>query len=166
MPSDPVVSAALNAMTSRLTAGATVSDHTRAAQRIAKSWRITVVQIDESRYRHEVPVDPAFDQRIDILDVQTQTAYEFKVSGKNAHSEFYKDVVKVLLYNSHRTEFKISKLVFITEEQYGRSCLDTAMIRAYIDLLQSNGLLVDIQYVQAPIGALAEIANNVADQTK
>ena len=30
------------------------------------------------------------DQRIDVVDRETSCAYEFKVSGKNAASEFYK----------------------------------------------------------------------------
>jgi len=54
-----------------------------------------------------------------------------KYQGKNAWAEFYKDIVKVVLWNEKRKK-KISCLVFITEEKYGRPFLDAAMPRAYI----------------------------------
>ena len=57
-------------------------------------------------------VTPELDQKIDIVDSETACAYEFKVSGKNAWAEFYKDVVKVLMWNQHR-EKKLSCLTFI-----------------------------------------------------
>lgn len=64
-------------------------------------------------------VKPELDQKIDIVESETACAYEFKVSGKNAWAEFYKDVVKVLMWNQHR-EKKLSCLTFITEEKYGK----------------------------------------------
>ena len=51
----------------------------------------------------------------------TDCAYEFKVSGKIAWAEFYKDIVKIIIWNEKRKK-KISCLVFITEENSdGRS---------------------------------------------
>jgi hypothetical protein len=111
-------------------------------QAIAKAWRKAVHELDPDRFLIEALVDPELDQKIDILDRETLCAYEFKVSGKNAQSEFYKDVVKVIVWNErHKT--KIGRLVFITEE-YGRRFLDAPMPQAYIQYLESHGLRVRI----------------------
>ena len=93
-----ILQAARDAFAGRLMGVATVSDHTRNAQQIATVWKKTCVAFDESRIGYEVPISPEIDQRLDILDRQEMCAYEFKVSGKNAHSEFYKNVVKVILF--------------------------------------------------------------------
>jgi hypothetical protein len=93
-----------------------------------------------------VSVAPELDQKIDIIDSETSCAYEFKVSGKNAPAEFYKDVVKVIMWNE-RKKRKLTCLVFITEEKWGRRFLDVPMPRAYITYLAKNGLDVKVEYV-------------------
>jgi hypothetical protein len=129
----------------------TVSQFTKNAQAIAKAWRKAVHELDPDRFLIEALVDPELDQKIDILDRETHCAYEFKVSGKNATSEFYKDVVKVIVWNErHKT--KIGRLVFITEE-YGRRFLGAPMPQAYIRYLDDHGLRVSIAYVTAETGA-------------
>jgi hypothetical protein len=143
----PVVRAAKEAFKARVMAGSDVSTHTKNAQAIAKAWRAAAFDLDPSRYQYEVPVRPDFDQRIDVLDREEMCAFEFKVSGKNATAEFYRDVVKVLLWNE-RHEMKIRKLVFITEETYGRKYLDKPMPKAFIHFLENHGLAVEIEYVQ------------------
>jgi len=82
----------------------TVSTHTRNAQAIAKAWRAAAFDLDPSRYQYEVPVRPDFDQRFDVLDRHDMCAFEFKVSGKNATNEFYKDVVNILLWNERHDD--------------------------------------------------------------
>lgn len=96
---DPVVDAAQKAFVHRLQGNSDVSDNTRNAQAIAKIWRAEVSRINPQRYQIEMLVAPDLDQRIDVLDFETDTAYEFKVSGKNAAAEFYKDVVKAIVWN-------------------------------------------------------------------
>jgi hypothetical protein len=145
--SHPVVNAAREAFKARVIEGSDVSTHTKNAQAIAKAWRAAAFDLDPSRYQYEVPVRPDFDQRLDVLDRQEMIAFEFKVSGKNATSEFYRDVVKVLLWNE-RHEAKIKKLVFITEEKYGRRYLDTPMPKAFISFLRNHGLEVEIEYLK------------------
>ncbi|MEF8747838.1 MAG: hypothetical protein V5B31_08400 [Candidatus Accumulibacter propinquus] len=117
--SDPVVAAAQSAFAQRLRDSSDVSDNTRNAQAIAKAWRTAVYELDPDRYQIEVLVAPDLDQKIDVLDTETHTAYEFKVSGKNATGEFYKDIVKVIVWNRKRKR-PIGKLVFVTEEEWGR----------------------------------------------
>jgi hypothetical protein len=144
--SDEVVNAAQRAFALRLREGSNVSEHTKNAQAIAKAWRSNVYDLDADRYQIEALVAPELDQKIDVLDMQTHTAYEFKVSGKNATAEFYKDVVKVLIWNRKRKK-PIKRLVFITEEGEGRRYLDAPMPREYAQYLSEHGLKVDVAYV-------------------
>ncbi len=145
--SDPIIQAAQVAFKQRLQDNNDVSDNTRNAQAIAKAWRSAVHTLDPDRYQIEALVAPDLDQKIDILDTETNTVYEFKVSGKNATGEFYKDVVKVIVWNQKRKK-KLNRLVFITEEEWGRKYLDTPMPRAYIDYLATHGLEVSVVYVR------------------
>ena len=144
---DPVVSAAQLAFSVRLKDSSDVSENTKNAQGIAKAWRSAVHKLDPDRFQIEAMVTPELDQKIDIVDAETACAYEFKVSGKNAWAEFYKDVVKVLMWNQHRKK-KLSSLVFITEEKHGKPFLDAPMPRAYIKYLAEHGLKVSIEYVR------------------
>jgi hypothetical protein len=81
-----------------------------------------------------------------VVDRETACTYEFKVSGKNAWAEFYKDIVKVLMWNQRR-KTRLKTLVFVTEEKYGRPFLDAPMPRAYIKYLAEGGLNVHVVYV-------------------
>lgn len=142
-----IVAAAQIAFSARIKNSSDVSDNTKNAQQIAKSWRSAVHVLGPDRFQIEALVSPDLDQRIDIVDLEDSCAYEFKISGKNAHSEFYKDVVKILLWNNRR-EKKLSKLVFITEEKFGGRALQSPMPRAYIALLAERGLAVEVAYVR------------------
>ena len=144
---DPVVQAAQIAFSVRLRGSTDVSENTKNAQAIAKSWRKAVHDLDPDRFQIEAMVSPELDQKIDIVDSATNWAYEFKVSGKNAWAEFYKDIVKVIIWNQKRKK-KLSGLVFITEENWGRPFLDGPMPRAYVGYLKENGLIVRVEYVQ------------------
>ena len=144
---DPVVTAAQLAFSVRLKDSSDVSENTKNAQAIAKAWRGAVHKLDPDRFQIEAMVTPELDQKIDIVDSQTSCAYEFKVSGKNAPAEFYKDIVKVIIWNIHRSK-KLSCLTFITEEKYGKPFLDAPMPRAYIKYLAEQGLKVRVEYVR------------------
>jgi hypothetical protein len=144
---DPVVFAAQAAFAVRIKDSNDVSENTKNAQAIAKAWRGAVHNLNPDRFQIEALVTPELDQKIDVVDPQTSCAYEFKVSGKNAWAEFYKDVVKVIIWNEKRTK-KLSGLVFITEEKFGRPFLDAPMPCAYISYLAKQGLTVRIEYVR------------------
>ena len=64
----------------------------------------------------EVPVGKSLNEKIDVINISTATAYELKASGKNAGHEFYKDIFKVIVYNQHHDK-KLERLVFITEKK-------------------------------------------------
>jgi hypothetical protein len=82
-----------------------------------------------------------------VVDTETSCAYEFKVSGKNAASELYKGIVKVIIWNEGRKK-KLSSLVFITGEKHGRPYLKAPMPKAYIKHLAEGGLKVTVEYVR------------------
>ena len=144
---DPVVEAAQLAFSVRLKGSTDVSENTKNAQAIAKAWRSAVHALDPDRFEIEAMVIPELDQKIDIVDRENGCAYEFKVSGKNAPAEFYKDIVKIIIRNE-KLKKKLSSLVFITEEKWGRPFLDAPMPRAYMKYLAEIGLNVSVEYVR------------------
>jgi hypothetical protein len=79
----------------------------------------------------------------------TPPAVRFRISGFSCHAsaEFYKDIVKVIIGNQKRKK-KLTKLVFITEEKWGRQYLDTPMPSVYTSYLATTGLDVVVLYVQ------------------
>ncbi len=144
---DPVVNAAQLAFSLRLKNSSDVSENTKNANAIGKKWRSDVYALDPDRYQIEAMVASELDQRIDVVDQKQGCAYEFKVSGKGACAEFYKDIVKVIIWN-RKGKKKLSSLAFITEEKHGRPFLDAPMPRAYIKHLAEVGLIVTVEYVR------------------
>src|SRR3984893_7665672 len=96
---DPVVTAAQLVFSVLLKDSSKLSANTKNAKAIGKAWRGAVHELDPDRFQIEALVAPDLDQKIDIIDSETSRAYEFKVSGKNAAAEFYKDIVKVIIWN-------------------------------------------------------------------
>jgi len=145
---DRIVNAAQRAFSARLKGSSDVSKNTKNAQAIAKAWRGAVYELDPGRFEIEAMVAPNLDQKFDVVDRSTRRAYEFKVSGKNAWAEFYKDIVKVIIRNQGHSKNKLSGLVFITDEEHGRPFLDKPMPRAYIKYLAKEGLKVSVEFVK------------------
>ena len=101
-----IIQAASNAIKLRSTTGS-VSEFTKNAQAIAKDWIKRCWELDPNRLSFEETIHPDFNERLDLLDKQEMTAYEFKVSGKNAQNEFYKDIVKIVVWNGLKPQNKI-----------------------------------------------------------
>ena len=144
---DKILKAAKDAFKTRLKNNSNVSENTVNAQEIAREWRSRCWELDPDRILIEATIHPDLNQRIDVVDRQDHYAYEFKVSGKNATAEFYKDVVKVILWNEKRRD-KLEKLVFITEEEWGKKYLDTEMPKAFMAYLSRSGLKIEIEYIR------------------
>jgi hypothetical protein len=144
---EKILKAAQDAFKTRLKNNSNVSENTVNAQQIARDWRLRCWELDRDRILIEATVHPGLNQRIDVVDRQDHCAYEFKVSGKNATSEFYKDVVKVILWNEERPD-KLEKLVFITEEEWGKRYLNTEMPKAFMAYLSRSGLKIEIEYIR------------------
>ncbi|QQS34734.1 MAG: hypothetical protein IPM56_10720 [Ignavibacteriales bacterium] len=140
-----IIDAAKSAIQLRVTSG-TISEHTRNAQKITKEWRTACYNLDPSRILFEESVHPEFNERIDIIDREEMTAYELKVSGNNASNEFYKDIVKIIVWNKLKPSNKIKKLIFITVKD-GRRFLDKKFIEEYLVALNQMGILVKVIYI-------------------
>lgn len=119
-----------------------VSEHTKSAQLITREWQgeVCVGEIEK-----EVRVSPDNNERIDIVDKRAKTAYELKVSGKNTHHEFYKNLVKVLTYNEYQEKGeKLSKLVFISEKT-GIALLQSRLDARFCKMLtEMHGLSIEL----------------------
>jgi hypothetical protein len=106
------------------------------ASAVTKTWQHAV---ESEHIRPEVPVAVHLQEKIDLVDFSTATAYEMKVSGKNAGHEFYKDIFKVLVYNQHKDQ-KLRTLVFITE-QHGADKLNRGLGEAVIEAVRQDTFL-------------------------
>jgi len=144
---DPVVAAARDALASAGRQGRRPGSRVTPLQ-IVKRWQAAVQAIDETCFRAGVLVAPNLkvSQIVDLVDEGARTAYSFNVIGRDADGELYRDIVKIMFWNQTR-EFKIKRLVFITEEEWGRKYLDTPLVRSFIELLSVQGLEVSIEYV-------------------
>lgn len=92
--------------------------------------------------KSEVSVSTENNEKIDVVDLKEKIAYELKVSGKNNHHEFYKDLVKILTYKEYQPqEFKIIKLFFISESEEITS-LKGRLYSKFIELVRSVHNLV------------------------
>jgi hypothetical protein len=107
-----------------------VSAHTKSAQKITKEWQKKIVS---DLIEIEVDVSPKTNEKIDVIDISAGVAYELKVSGKNAHHEFYKDIAKVLTYNEYQSS-KLKKLIFISE-QAGIAALRSRLDARFLALM-------------------------------
>jgi hypothetical protein len=90
----------------------------------------------------EVPVAAHLNERIDVIDYSSKTAYELKVSGKNPQHEFYKDIFKVLVYNQNHTVL-IERLIFLTESAPIER-LKRGLGAAVIEMLSGNKLGITV----------------------
>lgn len=118
----------------------TVSAHTRSAQKITKEWQ---EKISDDKVKCEESVSPNNNEKIDVIDYDNKIAYELKVSGKNTHHEFYKDIFKLIIFNEYSTE-KILKLVFISEKP-GIENLKKRIDNKLFDLIkQKHNLTVEL----------------------
>ena len=69
-----------------------VSEQTKSAQSVCRSWQEAVADNFHDRFRAEYSVGDGFNEKIDLVDLQDAVAYELKVSKNNTHSEFYHHV--------------------------------------------------------------------------
>lgn len=92
-----------------------ISNATRQAITITKEWQNYFRDYEHLEAETRVAKDNK--EKIDIVDHQQRLAYEMKVSGKNPHHEFYKDLIKIVIYNENNPQKKLHTLVFITEDE-------------------------------------------------
>ena len=68
-------------------------------------------------------------ERIDLVDMNEGTAFELKVSPKNTHFEFYRDIFKLAVHNKEAQDFKLVRLVFITPQK-GAEKLQSSFVKS------------------------------------
>ena len=96
--------------------GSHIGSQTSKSVDVTTEWQKLVLSIDDQRYQKEYPIlhDNKAKYRIDVVDWDLKIAYELKVSAKNPHHEFYKDIFKVALANKDQVKFK--KVYFCVQE--------------------------------------------------
>lgn len=102
---------------------------------VTLAWQKSVASKD---VKCEVPIEENLNEKIDVIDFSTATAYELKASGKNAGHEFYKDIFKILVYNQHHDR-KLERLVFITEKK-GIARLSKGLGKAVLESVASYNI--------------------------
>lgn len=117
------------------------------AAAVTNAWQKALENLE--RVQSEVSVGDGLGERIDVVDFSNATAYEMKVSGKNAPHEFYRDVFKIWAYNRTQRP-KLKRFVFISEpmgiERLAKG-LPNAVIERAGDLL---GISVELVSVTEP----------------
>lgn len=113
---DEVLRCLVEAHNEQWSVGSNVSPQTKKSTTVTQLWQSKIQEKDKSRFQKEYPAlpDKPKKYRIDVVDLKNKIAYELKVSPKNPHHEFYKDIFKVALANANGTE--IVKLWFCVEE--------------------------------------------------
>ena len=139
MQTNEIIEAAKAAHEQHWQATSDESTGDRQASAVTKAWQAAVAS---KAVRVEVPVADDLNEKIDVVDFSTATAYEMKVSGKNPHHEFYKDVFKVIVYNQHPDK-KLERLVFITEKD-GANRLNKGLGKAVMESGDQYGMSITV----------------------
>lgn len=109
-----------------------VSQSTVNAKTVGKEWQRRCIELRGIQMEVNVSNNLGSNQSIDILDFNERIAYEWKISGNNPGHEFYKDLLKCVIYNCYNANNRIEKFVFITENkgiiELNRS-IDTELLR-------------------------------------
>jgi len=147
---EKVVAIARNAHNRYWSATSDEATGDRQARKVTEVWQEQVIDRLGDRFQKEFPVSPDLNERIDLVDVEGNVAYELKVSGKNPDHEFYKDIFKVMVYNRRRQsqDPKIKKLVFITEEG-GAAKLQRGLGQAVIEAMPRLGLTIVVKGIRS-----------------
>ncbi|MCE0482867.1 MAG: hypothetical protein LV479_01360 [Methylacidiphilales bacterium] len=105
--------------------GSHVSTQTRSAQRINREWQEAVLNHFGARFHKEYPVASLSvgHEKIDLVDIHEWIAFELKVSPKNTHFEFYRDIFKLAVHNQESQNHRLVRLVFITPQKGAKRLL-------------------------------------------
>ena len=127
------------------------SEANRSEAQVSRIWRSQLEKRSPGSLSFEVePVPESARSRIDAVDYATGTAYEFKVSGKNPHHRFFRDIWKVAVLNS-RGGGRITKLVFLVGTP-GASDLADTFTQSVREVAKADmGIDVEIVGVSAPV---------------
>jgi hypothetical protein len=139
MASDRIIQAAIAAYRVHWRPTSDEGTGDRQAKAVTDAWQAAV---RGPGIECELHVAPGLNERLDVVDLNTHTAYEFKVSGKNPHHEFYRDVFKVFIHN-RMGGGRVGRLVFLTGEK-GARALKVGLGSAVTQHAQSLGFAIEI----------------------
>lgn len=137
---DRVTDLAFESHGRRWSEGKDVSEQTKKSHDVCRDWQAAVERELGNRCRAEFSIsDDRTAQKIDVLDVETMTAYELKASKNNVHMEVYRDVFKVLVFNLRNPSNPIRALVFIAPRA-GIDRLGEEFVSDVQKISEKNGL--------------------------
>ena len=92
---------------------------------VSEKTKIATNLINEIKRKFQEKYSLEFEVRISNFQIDfiledkfnEKTAYEIKFSGNNISHEYYKDLVKILIYNKNHQSQPITRFVFISESK-------------------------------------------------
>lgn len=122
----------------------------RYEEQVARAWRNALERKFPGRLDFEVePVPGEHRSRIDAVDFVQGVAYEFKVSGKNPHHRFFRDLWKVVALNAQGGA-TVRRLVFVVGKPGDRELADAFTSRVREVAAQALGIEIEIVGVLPP----------------
>ncbi|HQQ76460.1 MAG TPA: hypothetical protein PLB01_03830 [Thermoanaerobaculia bacterium] len=122
----------------------------RYEEQVTRAWRNALERQFPGRLNFEVePVSGEHRSRIDAVDFVEGVAYEFKVSGKNPHHRFFRDLWKVIALNA-QDGVTVRRLVFVVGKPGDRELSDAFTTRVREVAAQTLGIETEIVGVLPP----------------
>jgi len=115
-----------------------VSKGTKLANQITREWQNELTSKFENDLMAEFKIADHRNEKIDLVDPKNKVAYELRVSPKNIHHEFYKDIFKVLVAKNCSGK-AINKFIFIAPEEAIRK-IEKQMSSDVIEIVSSLNL--------------------------
>jgi hypothetical protein len=113
------------------------------ATKVTEVWQQACVAAFGRAVQPEFAIGDHLSKRIDLVDVEELTAYELKVSPKNAHFELYKDIFKVIIARDNMLK-GLNKFIFIAPSA-GLKVVNNAFTRSVVAHGESIGLSIQLR---------------------
>ena len=100
-------------------------DEIKGLNQVSEKTKIATNLINEIKRKFQEKYSLEFEVRISNFQIDfiledkfnEKTSYEIKFSGNNISHEYYKDLVKILIYNKNHQSQPITRFVFISESK-------------------------------------------------
>jgi hypothetical protein len=120
------------------------SEANRSEEQVFRVWRNQLQTRFPGSLSFEVePVPGSSRSRIDAVDFVQGVAYEFKVSGKNPHHRFFRDLWKVAVLNA-KGSLPVRKLIFVVGKPGERELADAFTSEVCAVAARTLGIEVEI----------------------
>ena len=119
-------------------------------QFITNAWQQQLLA--QGEIKAEVPIREGAREVIDIVDFNTNSAYEVKVSVTDVNQEFYQALWKVIAYNNNHDE-PLKALVFLSEENSIKLLENSALFQETLRLMKKGMFPYEIEVVLKAIAS-------------